>query len=226
MSPRRYTLIVTAAGSGQRYGRSENKIFERIAGLPTVIHAINNAMAADTHDVIVTCSSRDLDALTTLLNDHSIQARIVLGGSTRLESVQAALRIVSPESDGVLIHDAARPNPTPQLIHRLVDAGVTHSAVIPAISVTDTIKEVKDHWVQRTVPRQSLMAVQTPQLYSRDLLPILLQIPPTAEITDEAMALELQGIPIWIVAGSPHNIKLTHPTDKLILEVLMAPASE
>jgi 2-C-methyl-D-erythritol 4-phosphate cytidylyltransferase len=221
MSNRRYSLIVTAAGSGQRYGGPYNKIFAPLNGIPVIIHAIRQTWVPEIHQLIVTTTPDDAEMMATILAQYEITATIVTGGPTRLESVQNALQMVTPDSSAVLIHDAARPNPSKAMIHRLLAASHLHSAVIPGVPITDTIKQIANSTVVTTIPRQPLIGVQTPQLFSKDLIQTILAASPTVEITDEAMLLESLGIPIFVVDGSPGNIKVTLPIDTVILEAIL-----
>lgn len=222
MFDRRYSLIVTAAGSGQRYGSHRNKIFTPLNGVPVIIHAIRHTWVSEMHQLIVTTTPDDAVIMATILDQYAITATIVIGGPTRLASVQNALKMVSPTSSAILIHDAARPNPSQAMIHRLLAASYLHSAVIPGVPLPDTIKQVSYNTVLKTIPRNTLIGVQTPQLFSKDLIQTILTAAPTVEITDEAMLLESLGIPIYVVDGSPGNIKLTLPVDKVVLEALLS----
>ncbi len=218
-----FSLIITAAGSGQRYQSTTNKVFDLLHGIPTIIHSIRNTQHPQISQTIITISASEFEQLTQVLDAYSIIAEIVIGGPTRLESVQNGLSKVNPNCTGVLIHDAARPNPSAQLIQTLIETAPHHTAIIPGIAISDTIKQIENDTVVKTIPRASLRAIQTPQYFSKGVYGHLLNMKGSSEITDEAMILEIEKIPIHTIEGDTGNVKLTRPSDKLILEVLMRP---
>jgi 2-C-methyl-D-erythritol 4-phosphate cytidylyltransferase len=221
-----YGLIVTAAGSGLRFGAAHNKIFEPIHGIPTLIHSVRSVSLPTIGHTIITTTDADYNAVAELIDHYGITATLIVGGATRMESVQNALRILTPEMSGVFIHDAARPFPGTPLLDRLLNAITSHKAIIPGIAITDTIKQIdQNHEVIHTIPRDALVSVQTPQYFDNSLFSLLLAAIPDSKITDEAMILEKADVRILVVEGSTHNIKLTLPIDKIILEQLM-PQSE
>ncbi|NBV42582.1 2-C-methyl-D-erythritol 4-phosphate cytidylyltransferase, partial [bacterium] len=206
----------TAAGSGSRYGSVSNKIFETIHGEPVLIHSLRRLMGPWCSEIIVTAHPNDIGNIAKLTSMFEANIRVIPGGSTRAESVRNALREKSTETRGALIHDAARPNASPALVQRVVTASETCDAVIPAIPVTDTIKRVNLDQVVETVPRSDLVAVQTPQFFSNELIPMLINT--TADnLTDESMAIEMAGQPVTVVPGDPANLKLTRPEDLALL---------
>jgi 2-C-methyl-D-erythritol 4-phosphate cytidylyltransferase len=162
----------------------------------------------------------------------------VEGGSTRAESVRAALYALRPGTAQVLVHDAARPFTPPEVFLRVADAlrqGAT--AVIPAVPVVDTIKSVAltsgdaahmaGEVVTGTPAREVLRAVQTPQGF--DLATLLRAHVTTdgwpaeraAAITDDAMLVESLGVPVYVVRGDPRSLKITTPLDLHIAEALV-----
>ena len=154
--------------------------------------------------------------------------RFCVGGACRAESVLSALRQVSQEIKWVAIHDAARPLVSQALIDRTFEAAKAHGAAVPALPVTLTIKQATGPLparVERTVPRQSLWAMQTPQVTRRaDLLAAFENCPlPLEQITDDAQLLELCGREVWLVEGEERNLKITTQSDLLIAGLLLGP---
>ena len=148
--------------------------------------------------------------------DLGIPWLTAVGGEMRQDSVWNALCVLPADARHVLIHDAARPFLTPALVRSVCEA-LQHGAcgVIPAVPVTDTIKTVADGLVTGTLPRQALMAVQTPQGFSSDLLR---QAHAHARetglsVTDDASLLEALGHSVHVVEGEAANVKITRPED-------------
>ncbi len=142
----------------------------------------------------------------------SFSARTVRGGDTRAESVREAF-YEAKESDITLIHDAARMCLTRPLIERVIEAAFRYDAVIPAIPVTDTIKKVQKDRVIKTLTRDDLVAVQTPQAFKTASLRRAYEDFYDKSITDEASLLENAGNAVHIIKGESDNIKVTYPLD-------------
>jgi 2-C-methyl-D-erythritol 4-phosphate cytidylyltransferase len=155
------------------------------------------------------------------------QIALVPGGPTRAESVWSALRLVPADVEWVAVHDAARPLVSQDLIDRTLAAAVEHGAAAPAVAVQATIKQSAGPLpaqVERTVPRETLWALQTPQIARRETLLRAFEqcVYPMQQITDDLQLLELAGEPAWLVPGDERNIKITTPQDLLLAEMLMA----
>jgi len=154
--------------------------------------------------------------------------RFCVGGACRAESVFNALRQVPLQIEWVAIHDAARPLVSQALIDRTLEAAKSYGAAVPALPVALTIKQATGPLparVERTVPRQSLWAMQTPQVMRRaDLLAAFENCPlPLEQITDDAQLLELCGGEVWLVEGEERNLKITTQSDLLIAGLLLGP---
>ena len=139
----------------------------------------------------------------------------VTGGATRSESVRAALA-AAPEASVVVVHDAARPLVTADLVRRCIDALEGYDGAIAAIPVTDTVKEVEDGEVIRTPDRGRLWAAQTPQVFRAEALREA-----GGEGTDDASLVEAMGGRVRVVEGIPENFKVTTPLDVRIAEMLL-----
>ena len=148
--------------------------------------------------------------------------RMVLGGDERQRSVRNGLELVDTER--VVVHDAARPFATAALVSSVLDALSGAHGAAPAAPVADTLKEVRDGRVIRTVERSSLWAVQTPQAFVTDALK---NVHDKARVdgfaaTDDAQLVERYGGVMRIVEGPRDNIKLTYPEDWRIAEAMVA----
>jgi 2-C-methyl-D-erythritol 4-phosphate cytidylyltransferase len=203
--------IVVAAGGGERFGAP--KQFLRLGADRLVDRAV--AAAGEACDEVVLV----LPAGHVWAGEPVTAA--VTGGATRAESVRAGLAAVSDRSDIIVVHDAARPLATPDLF-RAVIAAVRDGAdaAVPAVAVTDTVKRVDADRVLDTLPRDSLVAVQTPQAFRADAL----RAGHTggADATDDAALVEAAGGTVRTVAGEPRNLKVTTATDLTVAAALLA----
>lgn len=150
---------------------------------------------------------------------------IVAGGDDRQQSVWLGLQAMPPETEWVIVHDAARPLVTPQLITAVWEAACeTGLAAIAAIPCTDTVKRsLNGAVVTETLERQQLWLAQTPQVFAAE---VLRRAHETALAegffaTDDAMLVERLGVPVRLVIGDPTNLKITHPSDLLLAEALL-----
>ena len=149
--------------------------------------------------------------------------KVVVGGATRTESVLRAALEASPEAEFFAVQDGARPLVTPALIDDVIAAAWTHLAAAPAIPVRDTIKVAHNALVESTPDRSTLFAVQTPQVFSADLLKAALQSALTdgAAITDDCSAVERLGKEVYLTPGWRENIKITTPEDLSVAELFL-----
>jgi 2-C-methyl-D-erythritol 4-phosphate cytidylyltransferase len=218
----RVAAVVAAAGRGSRLGGELPKAFRLLGGAPLLVHAVA-ALRASRHvsQVVVAVPAALLPEVDRLLGTA---VTAVAGGEHRQESVGAALAALGPDIDAVLVHDAARPL-VPVSVVDAVAAAVLGgaAAVIPVLAVVDTLKRVRpDGSVAATVPREDLRAVQTPQGFRREVLERAhAAADPDLPATDDAGLVELLGVPVTTVPGSPDALKITTPFDLLIAEAIL-----
>lgn len=225
----RVAAVVVAAGQGVRAGGALPKQFRRIAGETLLEHALSAfAEAPKVAFVQPVIRPEDLALVRTLTSGMNILAP-VSGGPTRQASVRAGLEALLPRSpDIVLIHDAARPFASANLIARAIEAAEKTGAAIPAVPVTDTVKRVDQAGtVEATLDRNSIRLVQTPQAFA---FPALLEAHQRAaaqgrnDFTDDAALAEWAGMKVSVFAGEPGNIKLTTPEDFARAEAIQSAA--
>jgi 2-C-methyl-D-erythritol 4-phosphate cytidylyltransferase / 2-C-methyl-D-erythritol 2,4-cyclodiphosphate synthase len=223
-------VIVVAAGSGTRLGRSEPKAFVEVAGRSILARSLDTVFSlSHPAQVIVVAPTAMLDRATQVSRevagavfDH---VTVVAGGDTRQQSVAAGLAVLRPGIEVVLVHDAAR-SFTPVSQFELVIAAVrsTGGGVVPGLPVADTIKRVD--WtgaVSATIDRSELVAVQTPQGFPRAALVAAYEV--AAEVhTDDAAVFAAAGNPVMSVDGDAHAFKITTPWDLRRAEGLAADA--
>lgn len=228
----RFAVILPAAGSSARFGGTTNKLLADLAGEPVLARSLRAFL--DRTDVVqltvpTTFSAEQLTAASPALARCIRDDRLVLcpGGVTRAESVRAALAHVRAEVEWIAVHDAARPLVSAALIDRVLALAEKHGAGVPALSVGLTIKEAEGPLpapVRRTVPRQALWSMQTPQVMRRSALVDAYErcSLPLSGITDDAQLLELADYPVWLADGEERNLKITTPLDLRMAELLLA----
>jgi 2-C-methyl-D-erythritol 4-phosphate cytidylyltransferase len=154
-----------------------------------------------------------------------VGARAVAGGATRSASVANAVALIG-EAELIVIHDAARPLVTPELVDACLDKLVEDpdaDGVIAAVPISDTVKRATAHTITATEDREHLWAAQTPQVFRAEPLRQALAADPkrTAAATDEAMLVEKDGGKVLIEPASAENLKVTTPTDLRLAELLL-----
>jgi 2-C-methyl-D-erythritol 4-phosphate cytidylyltransferase len=224
-----FAVILPAGGSSNRFGA--NKLTELLLGKPVIAHSLRAFTRRDdvTHLIVPT---NDFAALSESLTTHAssllVDSRLEFcpGGTTRAESVLLGLQQLPATVDWVAIHDAARPLVSQSVIDETLSAAVKHGAAVAALPAHLTIKQAAGPLpacVTRTLPRQELWAMQTPQVMRRaDLLEAFKRCSiPLDQVTDDAQLLELAGKEVWLVAGDEKNIKITTPLDLKIAELML-----
>ena len=195
--------IVVAAGSGDRFGRPKADV--ELAGRPLWRWAVDALESGGCDGVVVV---GDVPGGIT-------------GGARRRDSVAAGLAVAPEGVTHVLVHDAARPLASADLVGRVIDRlalGGT-DAVVPGLAVRDTLKHVEDGVVTRTVDRTDLVIAQTPQGFTFDAL-VRGHAFDDDDATDDAALVERSGGKVVIVAGEDHNLKVTYPGDLAVAEAL------
>lgn len=187
-----------------------------------LVHAVGALrLSAHVAHVVVAVPADRLAEVAVLLGPGVLA---VAGGASRQESVAAALAVLPPEVDVVLVHDAARPL-VPAAVVDAVAAAVLAGApaVVPVMPVVDTLKRVDAAGrVIATAPREELRAVQTPQGFRRDVLARAhAAADPAAPATDDAGLVERLGVPVVTVPGSADALKITTPFDLLVAETIL-----
>ena len=219
------SVVVPAAGSSRRMG-GENKLLLPLGGVPVLLRTLMALEAAETvQEVILAARESDLVPLGELIKTCGLTKpkKIVVGGATRLHSVQNALREIDPRAKWVAVHDGDRPLITPELVNRVVVKARTTNAAAPAVPVKDTVKRAVEGVVQETPDRSSLFAVQTPQVFDAALLQAAVQnaVDTEAAVTDDCSCVELLGKKVYLVPGDEENLKITTPLDLLVAEAIL-----
>ncbi len=211
-------VIVVAAGTGSRLGRSEPKAFVAVSGRTILEHALDSifGMSFAVQVVVVAPAARLDDArrISRGVAGAAIDSvTVVSGAATRQGSVAAGLAALDPAIEVVLVHDAARAFAPPALFEAVTAAVVeTAAGVIPGLPVTDTIKKTDAGLALATIDRSELVAVQTPQGFPRRELDAA-YANATEDFTDDAALFAAAGHPVSVVAGDPQAFKITTAWD-------------
>ncbi len=222
-----FWAVVPAAGVGKRMNADRPKQYLELAGKTVIEHTLLRLLSAEVFTAVAVAISEEDPYWPDL--DVSAHKKIITaaGGKERADSVLSALkaiRAVASDDDWVLVHDAARPCITTIDIHHLIDSLKTDEiGGILALSSHDTLKSVQgDSIIVGTLDRSHIWRALTPQMFRYGLLKNALEAAEgNAAITDEASALELQGMQPKIVEGRPDNIKITRPEDLALAQFYM-----
>lgn len=246
------SVIIPAAGGGSRFGGDKlSRDLRGRPVLVRTIEAFTRR--DEVTQIIVAGPPDDFDAFVdrfgSVLGFHGVV--LVKGGRTdRWESVTLALESVSPDATHVAVHDAARPCVSQDLLDRVFEAAARLDAVMPGVEISSTVKEVdRDRArdvatsdaladailgeetastieampVIRTVPRQSLILAQTPQVFRADLLAKAASSGAMTGVTDDASAVAQLGVDVHVVPGDSRNIKITRPEDLDLAAAILSP---
>jgi len=212
-------LIIPAAGIGSRFNSKIPKQFIKLNGKEILIHTIEKfAKLKEIDSIVIASKEIYFKKIIRLLNKYGITkpAKIVVGGKERQDSVYNAMLNSGCEmGDIVLIHDSVRPFVSEKLINQLIRTAIKCKAVIPAVPLSDTIKEVKNGIIIRTVFREKLRRAQTPQVFEYSLLLNAFRKASKSKFTgtDEASIAEHSKIKVKVIQGELTNIKITQKSD-------------
>ena len=201
--------IIAGAGMGHRLGADIPKALIQIDGV-TLIERAFAALSTVVDEIVITAPAGYEETFRAIVGES---ATVITGGVLRSDSVNLALKSLSPSTKYVLVHDAARALATSDLAQRVLnELNSGESAVIPALNVVDTIKEVdRDGYVRNTPDRSVLRAVQTPQGFAVDVLKRAHEA--SDDATDDAALVEALGIKVKTILGEARAMKITNPED-------------
>lgn len=213
--------IIAAGGRGLRLGADRPKQFLDVGGRSILEMSLAALAASDRiNEIVVALPADHLDAASKALKGSVARPlSFVSGGTRRQDSVANAFAKTSAKAEVILIHDAARPFVTQDVIDRAIDGATTHGAAIAAVPAKDTIKQTGEpnadgsRLIRGTIPRDAVYLAQTPQAFRRDVLARALSEGRAVDATDEAMLVERLGMPVHVVQGDERNIKITTPDD-------------
>ena len=207
-----FTAVILAAGRGRRMGADQNKVFLPVSGRPLLAHTLASLAATDRIDeLVLVVHPDDEENASELMPSTGLSWSIVHGGAQRRDSALAGVR--AARGSAVLIHDGARPFPSPELIERVIEGTLKHGACIPVLPVVDTLRRVDgDRLVDGTISRDGLARIQTPQGFLTGTIRDALERSDPS-ITDDAAAVLALGGEVWTVPGESTNLKITTRDD-------------
>ena len=224
------TAIIAAGGRGQRFGGAQPKQLLSVGGRPILERSVMAFALHPAVDALIVALPQALaDDPPAYLRQTDKPIRIVAGGERRQDSVANAFRATAEASDIIVIHDAARPFASADLIARTIAAAAESGAAVAAVQSRDTVKEAAlwrgtsgPRVVKATLPRETIYLAQTPQAFRRDVLRRALEIGERDRLdaTDEAALVEIAGLPVRLVDGEASNIKITTPEDLSLAEAI------
>jgi 2-C-methyl-D-erythritol 4-phosphate cytidylyltransferase len=218
----RILVIIPAAGSGTRFGGDVPKQFQPLGGKPLVQRAVERFLFDPiVTRVIVPVMEKLVDAVKSSPGER---VTFVAGGETRLQSVTRGLEASGGEFDLIAIHDAVRPFFSLDTFHATLDAAREHGAAFPGIALPDTVHQIANDAIAKTLDRSVLVAAQTPQCFRADVLREVLAraAREDADATDEAGLAAKYGHHVHVVRGDSMNFKITRPEDLVMAERIWA----
>jgi 2-C-methyl-D-erythritol 4-phosphate cytidylyltransferase len=212
--------IILAAGKGTRMNREINKVYLPLGDRPVIAHTLEAFYRAESihRIVLVTATGEEEYIKKNILDFYPVQKPVTLvpGGSERQYSVYNGLKALPEDAEIVAIHDGARPLVTPQVIQKCVESALKWGAGVAGMPVKDTIKEADpDGRVRKTLRRESLWQVQTPQTFRYTLIMEAHRkaLEDNYIATDDSALVEYLGRQVYMIPGGYDNIKITTPED-------------
>lgn len=218
--------VVPSAGLGKRFGPDKNKPFYLLLDKPLIVWSLEVFQEiSEIKEVIPVLKEADMETGAEIFERYNLSKirRIAPGGKERQDSVYNGLRLVKGKADIVLIHDGARPLVDAGLVRRALNNISGFEGVVVGVPVKDTIKELNGNLIKKTLKREAIWAVQTPQvfLYDSIMKAYYKAMEEKFYSTDDSALLERNGGGVKMIEGSYSNIKITTPEDILIAELLL-----
>ncbi len=220
----RYAIIV-AGGKGLRMGSTLPKQFLPLAGRPVLMHTLER-FAQVVDDVILVLPEDHIIYWEGLCQEYAftLPIRLALGGETRFHSVRSALSLL-PKAGWVAVHDGVRPLVSQELIEACFVQAEAVGAALPALPMTDSLRQLDETGSSHAVERSQFVGVQTPQTFSLERLHTAYLQPYQPTFTDDASVYEASGFGApALVPGERTNIKITTPLDLSLAELLLTQA--
>ncbi|MBP3924501.1 2-C-methyl-D-erythritol 4-phosphate cytidylyltransferase [bacterium] len=210
--------IIPAGGTSSRFG-NKNKLLEKIFDKTVIEYTVDAFLASNVDEIIICANISIMEDLKQIFAGKD-KIKIIEGGKCRQQSVFNGLK--ASDCDYVLIHDGARPMVTPELINQTIEMVKEVSALTVATKTIDTIKEVENGVIKRTIDRAKLYNTQTPQAFGYNLILDAHRRLAGQNFTDDAGMLEDLGERVYIIDGSYKNIKITTQNDIDIAKIYLS----
>tara|TARA_B100000287_G_scaffold302996_1_gene286154 strand:- start:1149 stop:1832 length:684 start_codon:yes stop_codon:yes gene_type:complete len=220
----RVSAIIPAAGEGSRFG--EKKQFKILNGEPLWAHTLKPFILSNLIDEIIFVVEK---SLINIIKESVFykefvkkkEIKIVKGGAKRMDSVLNGIQLSKKTNDIVCIHDVARPFVKQSLINKTIEACGNFDGAILAIPSVDTVKDVENEIIKRTLNRSQTWMAQTPQTFYKDKLLKAYNDNININVTDESTLMELSGFSIKIINGSDNNFKITKKIDWKLAKIII-----
>ena len=223
--PEKCGAIICAAGSGSRMRSARPKQYLTLHGWPILARSVSPFhQHPEIELIVIVAPERWMAATTRLLAEYDLgkKCEVIAGGIRRQDSVEKGLKHIGDRADIVLVHDGARPLVSETIISNCINTIRTCGTAVTAIPVKDTLKRTDENGtITATVDRNNLWQAQTPQGARTKDLRKAFAGSKNAEVTDEAMLLEMAGYSVQLVMGSEKNIKITRPEDLTLAEGML-----
>jgi 2-C-methyl-D-erythritol 4-phosphate cytidylyltransferase len=213
-------VIIVAGGIGLRMGSAVPKQFLLIAGKPVLMHTIEKFIAFDNSlEIIVTLPEKQKENWKKLCIEHNFNFnhKVVSGGITRFHSVRNALAEISNSSKLIAVHDGVRPLIDLKTIQNCFELAEQKGCAIPFIPISESIRRISEN-SSEIVDRSGICAIQTPQVFSNEILKQSYLQTYNANFTDDASVVEKAGFQLSFTEGNRENIKITFPQDVAFAE--------
>lgn len=216
------TVIITAGGTGSRMGSNIPKQFLLLNQKPLLWYTINSFIVAY-HDIkiILVLPADYLNAGAQLINELNLSAQttIIVGGSTRFESVQNGVKLIK-ETSVIFVHDGVRCLVSADLIKRCYEQTIQSGSAIPAVTSTDSVRLIANN-LHSSINRDRVKIIQTPQTFLSSTLIKAFEQPFQESFTDEATVVEAMGELVHLIEGEYSNIKITRPADLIVAAAIL-----
>lgn len=225
----RTDAVIVAAGSSERFDGNEPKQFVALHGKPLLLWSAERlAQSAAVDSITIVIAPGFEERVRSLVGSIAKVEQIVTGGATRQESVRLGLEALPEDSSNVLVHDAARPCLSTELVASIIGALDSHEAVVPAMPVADTLVHAPVRGVDAIVDRVNVYGVQTPQAFRTELLR---RAHRRAEArghasSDDGSLVFALGEMVHLIAGESSNLKITLQSDLAIAEAILQQESK
>jgi 2-C-methyl-D-erythritol 4-phosphate cytidylyltransferase len=225
--PMKVCAIIPAAGQGTRMRAKVAKQYLLLDEKPVLDHTLQTfSKCGLIHSIILVVPAGDVEAMRSrYLQTEGKLDQVIAGGEKRQDSVYNGFNALDTDTEIVMVHDGVRPFVSIEIIENSITTAAEQGAVITAIPVNDTLKEVdSEHQVMRTVDREGLWRVQTPQAFQYNLLKLAFAKAYENSFygTDEASLIEHMGDNVSVIPGSELNIKITRPEDLILAEGILS----
>ncbi len=218
--------IVPAAGFGTRFGPGTNKPFHLLLDKPLIVWCLEVLEAlGEIREIIPVLKEQDMETGVEIFERYGLSKvkRIAPGGKERQDSVYHGLKLLKGKADMVLIHDGARPLIDGEIVKTTIRSASGFDGVVVGVPVKDTIKEVQDGFVRKTLRRETVWAIHTPQLFLYDSLMKAYEKAMEEKFysTDDSALVERIGGKVRVIMGAYSNMKITTPDDVPVAELLL-----